>query len=406
MVEYLRDPRLVAKFQGYCGIQIVLPCASKQARDDDGAKSDKGVNGYHCIENYNVVNENSTRWFGRHRTVSFHASKISSKEKAAESAKLTVQTMALIDFFFRFATELGYEPFYITVVPFFIWNIDAFVGRQAVLLWAISMYTGQALKPLIRWPRPASPPVIRLEQNPILELEYGFPSTHSIVSTILPFYTLYLTQGRYEYHVVYGVFIAFMWCVSVSLSRLYLGVHSVMDILGGISLSIVILIFSICVMETVDKFFLYFPLSPLVAMGGVIFALAIYPVEKRWSIDRGDTAAILGSAVGVNIGSWMYHSPDNSIMGPFPVRLASFDEFKMYLLRFFIGVVFLFLDKLIVKRLCLWILPAIMPTGGEKDVSKRTWVELPYKIITYGSIGIGAACFVPLVFDYLDIARF
>ena len=178
------------------------------------------------------------------------------------------------------------------------------------------------------------------------------------------------------------------------------------DIIGGILLSIVILIFSMCVLETVDRFFLYFPLSPLVAIGGVIFALVIYPVEERWTIDRGDTAAILGSAVGVNIGCWLYPSPDNSIMGPFPVQLASFDDFKMYLLRFFIGVLILFLDKLIVKQFCLWILPVVMPTGGEKDVSKRTWVELPYKIITYGSIGICAVCVVPMVFDYFDISRF
>ena len=67
------------------------------------------------------------------------------------------------------------------------------------------------------------------------------------------------------------------------------------------------------------------------AIAGVIFALVIYLVEKRWTIDRGDTAAILGSAVGVNIGSWLYPSPDNSVVGPFPVRLASFDEFRMYL---------------------------------------------------------------------------
>jgi len=191
LVRYLRDPRLVAKFQSYCGIQIVLPCESERSEQPtDDSKIHKSTNGYHCNKNYNIVRHDATRWFGRHRTV--HSN---TKE---ESPKITVQTMAIIDFFFRFATELGYEPFYITVIPFFIWNIDSFVGRQAVLLWSISMYTGQALKPLIRWKRPASPPVIRLEHNPILEQEYGFPSTHSIVSTILPFYTLYLTQGRYE----------------------------------------------------------------------------------------------------------------------------------------------------------------------------------------------------------------
>jgi len=159
-------------------------------------------------------------------------------------------------------------------------------------------------------------------------------------------------------------------------------------------------------MEAWDRFFLHFPLSPVVALGGVVFALAIYPVEKRWTIDRGDTAAILGSAVGVNIGSFFYQSPDNNLTGPFPVRLATWEEFQMYILRFVIGVMVLFLSKLIFKRLCLLILPAIMPTGGEEDVSKRTWVELPYKIITYCSIGIGAALVVPMIFDLLNISRF
>ena len=162
----------------------------------DVSKLYKQANGYVDSGSYNIVNHTTTRLFGRHRTVRIHTSKLKSPDDP--SPKITVQTMTFIDLFFRFATELGYEPFYITVVPFFLWNIDSFVGRQAVLLWCVSMYMGQALKPLIRWPRPASPPVLRLEFNPILEQEYGFPSTHAIVSTILPFYTVYLTYNRYE----------------------------------------------------------------------------------------------------------------------------------------------------------------------------------------------------------------
>ena len=112
--------------------------------------------------------------------------------------ELVVKTFFIIDLFFRFASELGYEPFYITVMPFFIWNIDAYVGRLVIMLWCFSMYVGQAIKPLVRWPRPPSPPVVRLEQNPIVEMEYGFPSTHATVCTTLPFYTLYLAYNRYE----------------------------------------------------------------------------------------------------------------------------------------------------------------------------------------------------------------
>jgi len=193
IIQLLRDPRLVAKFQSYCGVQIVIP---PKQEGGDVSKLYKQANGYVDSGSYNIVNHTTTRLFGRHRTVRIHTSKLKSPDDP--SPKITVQTMTFIDLFFRFATELGYEPFYITVVPFFLWNIDSFVGRQAVLLWCVSMYMGQALKPLIRWPRPASPPVLRLEFNPILEQEYGFPSTHAIVSTILPFYTVYLTYNRYE----------------------------------------------------------------------------------------------------------------------------------------------------------------------------------------------------------------
>ena len=58
------------------------------------------------------------------------------------------------------------------------------------------MYVGQAAKDLICWPRPTSPPVVRLEGR--YELEYGMPSTHAMVGVVIPFGMLYYSYGYYE----------------------------------------------------------------------------------------------------------------------------------------------------------------------------------------------------------------
>ena len=193
LVTILKDPRLVAKFQALCGVRIVIP-----DRDQDGTKNlaytEKfSKNGYHpsC---YSSQKDNQRSGIAS----KVYLRRIPSLAGGEAPPELVVKTFFLLDLFFRFASELGYEPFYITVMPFFIWNVDAYVGRLVIMLWCFSMYVGQAIKPLVRWPRPPSRPVIRLEQNPILEMEYGFPSTHATVCTTLPFYTLYLAYYRYE----------------------------------------------------------------------------------------------------------------------------------------------------------------------------------------------------------------
>ena len=110
---------------------------------------------------------------------------------------ITIESIPFLDICFRLATELGYEPFYITFFPFFCWNIDTAIMRHAVILWCLSMYVGQACKALFKLKRPASPPALRLENNPMLETEYGFPSTHAIVSTVVPFH-LFVIANRFE----------------------------------------------------------------------------------------------------------------------------------------------------------------------------------------------------------------
>lgn len=224
----LKDPKLVAKFQALCGVRIVIPDRGGEETKNYAYTEKFAKDGLYpsC---YQSDKENRRSGIASkvylRRLPALQTDSLAQDEAPPE---LIVKTFFLIDLYFRFASELGYEPFYITVMPFFMWNVDAYVGRVVIMLWCFSMYAGQAIKPLIRWPRPPSPPVIRLEQNPILEMEYGFPSTHATVCTTLPFYTLYMAYYRYELCFLPTFTFALIWCVSVSLSRIYVGVHSFM----------------------------------------------------------------------------------------------------------------------------------------------------------------------------------
>ena len=70
------------------------------------------------------------------------------------------------------------------------------VGRRLYLVFNFVMYIGQAVKDVIRWPRPLMPPVVQIESK--WALEYGMPSTHTMGGLAVPLGILYFTFGRYQ----------------------------------------------------------------------------------------------------------------------------------------------------------------------------------------------------------------
>ena len=127
-------------------------------------------------------------------------------------------------YFFLFGTQLGDETYYSIFFCFWFWNIDGAVGRRITLVWAIVMYIGQGMKDIVRWERPSMPPVIQLESK--WSLEYGMPSTHAMVGLAIPMSILLFTFGWYQYPFLVWTSLALFWCLLVSASRIYLGMHS------------------------------------------------------------------------------------------------------------------------------------------------------------------------------------
>jgi sphingosine-1-phosphate phosphatase 1 len=116
---------------------------------------------------------------------------------------------------------MGNEAFFSVFFPFWFWNVDGAIARKVAFLWGIFMYVGQATKDLVCSPRPASPPVVKLEERYIAE--YGFPSTHAMVSAGLPISLVVLSYSRYNIDLTVSIGIASVFCCWVCCSRLYLG---------------------------------------------------------------------------------------------------------------------------------------------------------------------------------------
>ena len=135
--------------------------------------------------------------------------------------------------------------------------------------------------------------------------------------------------------------------------------------------------------------------------------MIMYPVTDQWSMDRGDTAAILGSTLGMLLG-YNYDGPldDDLVTGPFKVHFPTSQEMGYHMLRYIVGVLLIFPTRFTMKLLCFKLLPSIMPDQGILEVQKRPFVELPYKLIAYSTIGFTMMHICPMVFELCQIQRF
>ncbi len=227
LMQYLQDPQHVARFQRLCGVRETEPrdilrkgVASTHHGDVQngggdatrrrtaGAESDREKRN-NCVAN-GAAGDNVN---GQVRDKDgFEAQGSAVKPLRRNSLTGDVGQEFIIDnkflfYLFTLGTELGNELFYILFFPFLMWNVDAYVSRRLVVVWVWVMYLGQCTKDVIRWPRPASPPVVKVEM--FYNSEYSMPSTHAMSGTAIPLSLFLLTYGRWEvktsHHAMYSL---------------------------------------------------------------------------------------------------------------------------------------------------------------------------------------------------------
>ncbi|XP_065496188.1 sphingosine-1-phosphate phosphatase 2 isoform X2 [Caloenas nicobarica] len=309
-------------------------------------------------------------------------------------------------YLFKFSAALGEEIFYITFLPFIYWNIDHSVSRRMIIVWSIVMYIGQVSKDILKWPRPLSPPVVKLEMR--TDAEYGMPSTHAMAATAISFSFLIATVNQYKYPFELGLAAALVFSTLVCLSRLYTGMHTVLDVIGGALISAVLLVLLYPAWDTIDHLLLTSPFCPLLSIVVPLVLCYNYPKLDYYSPTRGDTTTILGAGAGATVGFWLNnqyavpaYTSDNF---QFEFHLVTSKTVVLVLARFFVGICVVLLTRRLVKSVVLgtlgyWYNFSIVDLEARRQLE----VEVPYKFITYSSVGFSATVLVPLLHELLGL---
>ncbi|XP_014251345.1 sphingosine-1-phosphate phosphatase 2-like [Cimex lectularius] len=391
-VEYLKDPHLVRLIQNNFGVRAKEEIEKARRRPTTPSKS--SPNG--IIQSEPASEEGPTS-----------GSDVESKNYLV--------THKFWYYLFVFGTELGDEIFYASFIPFWFWNIDGAVGRRVVMVWTIIMCIGQGIKDIICWPRPASPPVFRLQQK--WALEYGMPSTHAMVGVSIPFSVLFYTSQRYEYPFIVGLLIAVLWCSVISVSRLYLGMHTVLDVIVGLILALILMIPVVPIVDNMDHFWLTNRWAPMILITGSVLIIAFYPKTNIWTPTRQDTTMIISVCIGVHIGAWTNYQlgtmSEPKASPPYEIIWPSYEMIGLTLLRCALGFSCILATRAICKSasyatLCFFLrlnANELKKTVHTTASSTKNTVELCYKFITYSSIGFNTLYLLPSVFSLLGIER-
>ncbi|MGB9641453.1 MAG: phosphatase PAP2 family protein [Anaerolineales bacterium] len=125
----------------------------------------------------------------------------------------------------RFFTFLGKEQFYLLLMPLLYWTIDSRLGIQLGVMLTLSSSLNDLLKLGFHSPRPfwVSASVRAVEY----EGSFGIPSGHAQISASI----WGLLAGKLKRSWIWGI--AVFLILMIGISRLFLGVHFLRDVLSG-----------------------------------------------------------------------------------------------------------------------------------------------------------------------------
>ncbi|KFQ20023.1 Sphingosine-1-phosphate phosphatase 2, partial [Mesitornis unicolor] len=187
-----------------------------------------------------------------------------------------------------------------------------------------------------------------------------------------------------------------------------LNVISLQDVICGALISAVLLVLLYPAWDTIDHLLLTSPFCPLVSIVVPLVLCYNYPKLDYYRPTRGDTTTILGAGAGATVGFWLnnqYAMPayasENFHLG-FPLITGKI--VVVALARFSVGIFVVLLTRQLAKSVVLGVLGYRYKFPiGDLEAQRRLEVEVPYKFITYSSVGLSATVLVPPLHQLLGL---
>jgi membrane-associated phospholipid phosphatase len=190
-----------------------------------------------------------------------------------------------LDTIFKAITTAGSEPAYIFLALLIFWCFSKKTGIRAMYVILFSAFTAILLKNIFDMPRPPGY-LHKIEEN-----GFGFPSGHAQVSSGFWGYLGCKIQNRWI------IFAGVVAILSISLSRVYLGIHYAGDVIGGIIFGLIIALIAfkaepgiINKFEKLDSSSKYF-----IAIALPLILVAIGYMQRMLLPGQMETGLVMGS---------------------------------------------------------------------------------------------------------------
>lgn len=215
-----------------------------------------------------------------------------------------------LDVIFIGVSKLGEEMLVILLAAFFLWGYEKRTGYKLVFTLLVSAGLNTAVKNIFRVPRPIGAPGVRSIYTESAG-GYSFPSGHTQSAAVAYTFLARRIAKRWAWGVAAGLI------VLVAISRMYLGLHTLQDVLCGAALGILCALICPWLFDKANLdqgwrgLWLMLPGGALalfggghtaIQLGGLLFALAYcMPIEMKW-IDYNCQGAGLRRLVAVTCG--------------------------------------------------------------------------------------------------------
>lgn len=299
-----------------------------------------------------------------------------------------------------FFSFLGTEQFFLIVVPLLYWCVDTRIGMRIAIMLIVTNGVKSSLKLALHSPRPywVDPNVKAL----VSDSSFGLPSGHAQDAASL--WGLAAVLVRKWWMTLIALVVIFM----IGLSRIYLGVHFLTDVLGGWAVGLILVLLFRVLDKPVSIWFRKSSLAlqlVFAALVGAIIILAGFGI--RWALNGW---SVPQEWINNAAAQW----PDHTIN---PLDLESFITIGglsfgmigglglLFRTRSMASVTGSFLQRAGRYLLGILILLALYVGLGQIFPSEPLAVGYVFRVIRYALIGAWVSFGAPWLFIRIKLAQ-
>lgn len=226
--------------------------------------------------------------------------------------------------FFKLVSILANETLYLVIISFLYWCVSKRKAFHMIVMLCFSGYIGIMVKEFMKIPRPYTYDGIEALYEKSAA-GYSFPSTHVQLSTTFWGSFMILCKKR----IVWIIGIIFI--ILVAISRLYLRVHWLSDIIGAVLFSVIVVyLYTKVTMGLSDRKF--------ILLQRIILAVSLIMYVMTSQVDNLKLLGVLtGSTIGIMLENHF-------------INMNESNDFKMQVVKTVLGLSIMLIMQFILKK--------------------------------------------------------